>query len=147
LRLEDNKITDKGISYFAKALQREVQDIIVLLNRLDKHSKMFLGDRQEKLAEMNRILKITEENGVNTKTIVMEKSLKNVTISEFVPHTYSMIVNNIDYGKKKKTKSEYSFIDLQRLVEQFRLDIEFNESLNSLTKKFVFLCVKETYLR
>lgn len=133
LRLEDNKITDKGISYFAKALQRGVQDIIVLLNRLDKHSKMFLGDRQEKLAEMNRILKIAEENGVNTKTIVMEKSLKsqiinNVTISitggwgftkcYFIPSNITDYVGDYMKGKlvTKISKRLEKYITMESIV-------------------------------
>jgi hypothetical protein len=52
---------------------------------------------------------------------------KNPKISQFYPQTYSMVVNNIDFLKERKIKSEYSFLDLQKLLEQFKLDIEFNE--------------------
>jgi hypothetical protein len=34
-----------------------------------------------------------------------------------------MLINNIDYLKKQKIKSEYSFLDLQKLVVNFKLDI------------------------
>jgi len=46
-------------------------------------------------------------------------------ISEFIPLTYSMLINNIDIIKQKKVKSEYSFLNLQKLVENFKLDSHF----------------------
>ena len=44
-------------------------------------------------------------------------------ISDIEPLTYGMLINNIDYDKKKKVKTEYSFLDLEKLVNEFRLDI------------------------
>ena len=43
-------------------------------------------------------------------------------ITELVPLTYSMLINNIDLEKQKKIKSEYSFLNLETLVEEFQLD-------------------------
>ena len=42
--------------------------------------------------------------------------LINMDISELVPLTYSMLINNIDSDKQKKVKSEYTFLNLEILV-------------------------------
>ena len=39
--------------------------------------------------------------------------LINMDISELVPLTYSMLINNIDSDKQKKVKSEYTFLNLE----------------------------------
>lgn len=51
--------------------------------------------------------------------------LINMDISELVPLTYSMLINNIDSDKQKKVKSEYTFLNLETLVEEFPLDDSF----------------------
>ena len=48
---------------------------------------------------------------------------KNKYFTNLEPLTYGMLINNIDYLKKQKIKSEYSFLDLQKLVLNFKLDI------------------------
>jgi len=49
----------------------------------------------------------------------------NPEISEFIPLTYSMLINNIDITKQKKVKSEYFFLNLEKLVQNFKLDSRF----------------------
>ena len=55
----------------------------------------------------------------------MEKLNKKPEISDLVPLTYSMLINNIDLSKQKNTKSEYSFLNLENLVNEFQLDTSF----------------------
>jgi len=55
----------------------------------------------------------------------MDKLNSKPDISEFIPLTYSMLINNIDLTKQKKVKSEYSFLNLEKLVENFKLDSNF----------------------
>jgi hypothetical protein len=43
------------------------------------------------------------------------------------PLTYSMLINNIDQGNIKKKKSEYNYINLNDLVKNFPLDMEYNQ--------------------
>ena len=38
--------------------------------------------------------------------------------------TYSRLLNNIDQLKEKNVKSEYNFLNLKKLVQNFKLDIE-----------------------
>ena len=47
---------------------------------------------------------------------------KKPEISDLVPLTYSMLINNIDINKQKNIKSEYSFLNLEKLVSEFPLD-------------------------
>jgi len=50
--------------------------------------------------------------------------------------TYSMLVNNIDNLKTKNVKSTFNYINLEKLVENFELDITFSESEGTFyTKK------------
>jgi hypothetical protein len=37
-----------------------------------------------------------------------------------------MLINNIDLGRTKKVKSEYNYIDLQKLSENFKLDMDYS---------------------
>uniref|UniRef100_A0A6C0I9S1 Uncharacterized protein n=1 Tax=viral metagenome TaxID=1070528 RepID=A0A6C0I9S1_9ZZZZ len=46
-------------------------------------------------------------------------------ITEFTPLTYSMLINNIDIAKQKNVKSQYSFLNLEKLVHNFKLDENF----------------------
>jgi hypothetical protein len=55
----------------------------------------------------------------------MEKLNKNPEISDLVPLTYSMLINNIDLTKQKNTKSDYSVLNLENLVNEFQLDTSF----------------------
>jgi len=59
----------------------------------------------------------------------MERLLTNLNTRasnhDLIPLTYNMLVNNIDISKQKNVKSGYSFLNLQRLVEEFRLDSNF----------------------
>jgi len=45
---------------------------------------------------------------------------------DFKPLTYSMLINNVDYLNKKKSKSEFNYINLQDLVRNFPLDLEYS---------------------
>lgn len=56
---------------------------------------------------------------------MVDKLNKKPDISEFIPLTYSMMINNIDITKQKKVKSEYSFLNLEKLVQEFKLDSRF----------------------
>ena len=42
-------------------------------------------------------------------------------ISDLRPLTYSMLVNNIDAGSTKKNKSDYNYINLEKLSRNFEL--------------------------
>ena len=46
---------------------------------------------------------------------MVERLNKNPELSELIPLTYSMLINNIDISKQKKVKSEYSFLNLEKL--------------------------------
>ena len=46
-------------------------------------------------------------------------------ISDFKPTVYSMIINNIDISKTVNKKSKHSFLDLEKLVKNFKLDKSF----------------------
>ena len=46
-------------------------------------------------------------------------------ISPLTPLTYSELLNNIDQNKENNSKSRYNFLNLQMLVENFRLDDHF----------------------
>ena len=46
----------------------------------------------------------------------MDKLNSKPDISEFIPLTYSMLINNIDLTKQKKVKSEYSFLNLYEIL-------------------------------
>jgi len=56
---------------------------------------------------------------------MVDRLNKNPEISDLVPLTYSMLINNIDILKERKVKSEYSFLNLEKLVENFGLDKSF----------------------
>ena len=56
---------------------------------------------------------------------MVERLNKNPELSELIPLTYSMLINNIDISKQKKVKSEYSFLNLEKLVLNFPLDKNF----------------------
>jgi hypothetical protein len=56
---------------------------------------------------------------------MVERLNKNPELSELIPLTYSMLINNIDISKQKKVKSEYSFLNLENLVLNFPLDKNF----------------------
>jgi len=47
-------------------------------------------------------------------------------ITPLKPLTYSRLLNNIDQQKEKNEKSKYNFLNLKKLVENFKLDIEIN---------------------
>ena len=63
----------------------------------------------------------------------LDKLNKVPQISELVPLTYSMLVNNIDIHKQKKVKSEYSFLNLEKLAIEFPLDIKLNQNVPNYT--------------
>jgi hypothetical protein len=56
---------------------------------------------------------------------MVDRLNKNPEISDLVTLTYSMLINNIDILKERKVKSEYSFLNLEKLVENFGLDKSF----------------------
>ena len=49
---------------------------------------------------------------------------ENPKITPLKPLTYSFLLNNIDQQKEKNEKSKYNFLNLKKLVENFKLDIE-----------------------
>ena len=55
----------------------------------------------------------------------MSQLNKKPEISDLVPLTYSVLVNNIDLAKQKNVKSEYSFLNLEKLVYEFPLNNSF----------------------
>jgi len=57
---------------------------------------------------------------------------ENPEISSLHPLTYSRLLNNIDQSKEKNIKSQYTFLNLKKLVQNFKLDI--NEKLNYIKK-------------
>jgi hypothetical protein len=48
-------------------------------------------------------------------------------ISSLNPLTYSMIINDIDRNTVKKTKSVFNFIDREKFVNNFKLDVNFED--------------------
>jgi len=56
---------------------------------------------------------------------MVDRLNKKPEISDIVPLTYSMLINNIDILKEKKVKSEYNFLNLETLVNNFQLDKSF----------------------
>jgi hypothetical protein len=63
---------------------------------------------------------------MNNNQEIINKLNEKKHITPLEPMTYSSIINNIDYQKKNKVKSEYSFIDLESLVNNFKLDYSFS---------------------
>ena len=48
-----------------------------------------------------------------------------MNISLLKPLTYSMLINNIDSERTTKTKSDYNYINLNELVKNFKLDMDY----------------------
>ena len=55
----------------------------------------------------------------------MNSQNNNPDLSELIPLTYSMLINNIDINKQKNVRSNYSFLNLEKLVNEFSLDNSF----------------------
>ena len=52
------------------------------------------------------------------------------SISNLIPLTYSMLVNNIDSDKEGNRTSKYNYLNLQNLVKKLKLDIEFIDGIS-----------------
>ena len=50
-------------------------------------------------------------------------------ITELVPVTYGMVINNIDHGKRENGVSKYSFINLRKLAENSPKDVSWNDNI------------------
>ena len=57
--------------------------------------------------------------------ILLESLNSKPRISDLIPLTYSQLINNIDISKQKNVKSEYYFLNLEKLVHEFPLDSSF----------------------
>jgi hypothetical protein len=66
-------------------------------------------------------------------------------ISDLRPLTYSMLVNNIDAGSTKKNKSDYNYINLEKLSRNFELDFTFDSNWTPFGKGPGFL--KKSYFK
>ena len=75
LDVSGNQITPTGEGYFAKALQNEtVQDIIIFLYKFDQYSKLLAGSKLEKIEAIQTKLAKAEAAGIDVKNVVVDKS-------------------------------------------------------------------------
>jgi len=75
LDVSDNNITPAGEGDFAKVLQNEtVQDIIIFLYKFDQYSKLLAGSKLEKIEAIQALLTKAEAAGIDVKNIVVDKS-------------------------------------------------------------------------
>jgi hypothetical protein len=70
-----NKITKDGETKLVQALKGKVQDMVIITQKLEQNSKLFIGTKDEKIAIYKEFIKQGIEKGTYDKGIVVDKSL------------------------------------------------------------------------
>ena len=75
LDVSGNQITPTGEGFFAKTMQDEnVQDMVLLIKKLDLNARFIFGTKEEKIAIYKELLQEGAEKGIDTQAIVVDTS-------------------------------------------------------------------------
>ena len=75
LDVSGNQITTTGEGFFAKTMQDEnVQDMVLLIKKLDLNARFIFGTKEEKIAIYKELLQEGAEKGIDTQAIVVDTS-------------------------------------------------------------------------
>jgi Leucine-rich repeat (LRR) protein len=74
LHLEGNKITDKGETALIKTMKGQVQDIVVLTNKINMTDKIISGTKEERIAIYKDLIEKGKVKGTYDAGLVIDKS-------------------------------------------------------------------------
>jgi hypothetical protein len=123
IKLSGNKITKEGDNKLVQALKGKTQDIVIVTQKLEQKLKMIGGSKEEKIAIYKELIKQAAEQGIDTKGIVADNSIKS----------------KVKLGWKSVTgfaKCNWSPEDMVKTYAQDKITAKISKTLSKVLGKF-----------